>query len=309
MKRIKSVLVAVDGESKCGKTTVVERIATEAEYQTLTFNQFSDSEILSDWGFSPDFSSRLASNVARLNDLHSFRNIIAISAGNAFRAAALYQALCELDGDTKSEFVPDDADIIRRLLATDGITEVLQNDPNIGRRVSTVAQFAGAQALCGALFADIALEAYQQDGGGNLVIADARDPIGHLLRNNMIGIGGRQIDPTTILPIYIDTPADVAAERMSGDYNDNLAIVLERRLLDASGDELPVVRPDGLVDDFQSWTKSLAAAWSENQLAPTFCLDNGRQIQLDNIQYLGGVVAALASDTAIHSYANLTASK
>ena len=306
MKNISSVFVAVDGEAKCGKTTVIEDIAAEAGYQELTFRKYSDPAGFKEWNFSEALASNVASGIAQLVESHAFENIITISAGNAFRAAALYQALLELNGDSKSEFQPIDTHELRNLLALDGIVDVLQNDSNIGRRVSTVARFTGVQALCGSLFADFALEAYQKDGGGNLVIADARDPIGHLMRNDRIGFGDNQIDPTTILPIYIDTPPDVAAERMNGDFKDNFATVVERRRLDATRDELPVVRPDGLIDNYDTWIKLLADAWSAEELAPVYRLENDRNVNLANIQYFSGNIAVLASDTAIVNYAKLS---
>ncbi len=306
MKQIKSTFVAADGEAKCGKTTVIGHITGEAQYQADLFGQFTDAQYLEEtWNFSPDSAAGLATNVSGMLDAHGFQNIVAISAGNTYRAAALYQALLEINGVTKPAFEASDADEIRRLLAIEGIEDVLQNDPNIGASVSRVAQFAGVQSLCGALFADTALEAYQRDGGGNLVVADARDPIGHLLRNGMIGTGENQIDPSTIVPLYIDTPADVAAERMPGVYEENLIIVENRRFLDATRAELPVVRPEVLIDDFTLWEKLLAEARAEGTIPPMYRVNNNRAVDLGNIQRLGGVVATLASDIGIINYANL----
>lgn len=303
MNQINSVLVAMDGESKCGKTTFANYIAEEATYQGLFVKNAGDPNHLIANGFSPAISMAAAPHIATIHESFGFNDIETSSAGNAFRAAAFYHAMAELSGITLQKFVPEDTGKLIGLLATEGIVDILQNDDNIAQRVSEVAQLPGAQAVCGSIFARSVLEAYQKDGGGNLVIADARDPIGHLARNNMIGTGEGQIHPSTIIPIYIDTPADVAASRLSGDYATNLAHILERRLLDATRSELPVVRPARVTDDYDFWTRSINDSLTSGQIPETYRLDNHHEIDLEHIQFLGGLIASLASDMAIYSYA------
>lgn len=295
MQSVESIVVTYDGESKCGKTTVIESVAKEAAFQ---------QEIIPDLLSNPEWTETLGQDtrdtLVGWHQKYSFDNITTLSAGNMFRAASLYVSLLELRGQSKTHFVPDDVDVIRELLALNGIEEVLQNDPNVGNRVSSVGAYAGVQALCGTLFCDYIVEAAKMSAPGrpNLVIVDARDPVGHMRRNNAIGHGERQIKPAAILPFYIDTPAEVAASRMSGDYNENLRMVQSRRLIDATREELPVVRPDHMIHSFSDWMGQFGEHQSSTEVATPYCLVNNADVSLDNIQYIAGITAAVAQNNA-----------
>lgn len=300
MKQIESVVIAVDGESKCGKTTVIEAIAEEAEFQHDIIPELLDGQ-LDDW----DISQAQSDTRDRLEALHegvAFNSIVTVSAGNAFRAATLYRALLGLEGVEKEEFTPDDAEVIIGLLREPGMKNVLQDDPNIGSQVSIVGQCVGVQALCGTLFADSVATAYHANGGGNLIVVDARDPIGHMMRNNTIGSNQGQVPAQNILPLYIDTSPEVAASRLSGDYEANVRMIEYRRELDRTRGELPVVRPANLVDGFGEWLDLSAQAHAAQEIAPPLCFDNGEGVDLDNVRYFAGILAAVAHDRAFYTH-------
>src|SRR5690554_4506983 len=111
MKQIESVVVAIDGESKCGKTTVINAIADEALFQARLIPNLLENG--GEWGFVDDTLLELET----LQQRWGFDNITKISAGNSYRAAALYMALCEIKGIEKSEFVAEDISAVREILA------------------------------------------------------------------------------------------------------------------------------------------------------------------------------------------------
>jgi hypothetical protein len=294
MKSVGSVVVAFDGESKCGKTTIINSVAAEARYQAGIIPAILDNS--QEVGRYLDEEQK--KGLARLQQRLAFNNISTISAGNMFRAAAFYAITQEQRGQTVSGFNEHDVANLRELLTTDGIYDVLQNDPTVGKRVSPVAKMAGAQALCGAIFCDSVVEAYHADGGANLVIIDARDPVGTLRRNNAIGNQDRQIDPASILPIYIETPLEIAAQRMGGNLEDKITEVSSRRLVDATRDELPVVKPNNLVHSLDEWLDQFGEPIPGSAVAAPYCLNNGEGVGLENIQYFAGYIATTAQDVA-----------
>lgn len=289
---MRSVVLALDGPAKCGKTTIVNCIAEEAILQAST----APGIIVGNPSISDiKLPDRTLSKVHDLQEDLAFNAVTKISAGNVFRAAALYKALLELDGTVKSRFDSTDTAMLRGMLARPGIQDVLQNDPNVGQQVTPVSMMLGVQALCGSIFCDSVSEAYHANGGGNLVVVDARDPVGHFSRNGLLGKASDQIDPSRVIPIYIDTPPEVAASRMPGDYAANLAIVNERRLTDVTREELPVVRPPMLRDDFDGWLSEMFTDLPfRDVVLPPYCLDNGEHVGLDAIQKFSARIAQVA---------------
>ena len=306
MKSIESVVVAFDGESKCGKTTIINSVAKEAEYQAGVIPGLVEQIDRGEWDISG--SSDLKSQLEVLQGRY-FDTITTISAGNAFRAAALYTSLLELDGQKKAEFTASDSEAIRELLAEEGINDVLQTDPNVGKRVSYVGKMMGVQALCGTIFADQVSAAYRQNDGANLVVIDARDPVGHLRRNKKVGLKRAQIHPASIVPIYIDTDDETAARRMGGDYWEKLEEVSGRRHADATRNELPVVKPDNLVYNFEDWLHQFPASVHQTEIAIPYRWDNGERTSLEHIQYFAGVIAAHAQNQAFFLYQSRAAAQ
>lgn len=289
---IESVVVAIDGESKCGKTTVIDNIGEEAQFQhQIVPNVLEDPE------WAPILGPETREELQAGYNQRAFRSIITISGGNAFRAAALRVALSELIGEPKAAFTSDDESAVVEMLALPGIEDVLQNDPNIGSRVSELAQLPGIQNLCSFIIARSVQDAYHAHDGGNLVVVDARDPVGHLVRNGIVGNEARQIPVDNILPVYIDTSPEVAASRMGGDYPTNLATVIRRREADSTRDELPVIRPQHMLTDWGKWLRQFAQP--REALALPLLVPNSHEVDLENIQFLGGWLAAAAHDVAL----------
>lgn len=254
-----SVMIALDGESKCGKTTIIDYIADGAQTAGPGFN-----------------------------------GVIKISAGNIYRAAAMYKMGLDSAGIAKDRFEPDDAVPLQAILERPGIYDVLQHDKLIGRRVSTVAKMAGIQALCETLFVSTVVSAHHRNGGGNLVVVDGRNPVECLDRHQVIGRQDGQIRPDSIMPVYIDTPADIAAARMEGDFDENLAIVIKRRTDDATRPELPAIRPAVMLDDLDAWACQFGPETAGGEgLAVPYRLDNGRA-SLEDLEQFGLVAAKTA---------------
>lgn len=285
-----SVVVALDGESKCGKTTIASSIATEAIYQAHAY----DGVIAGEDGWDLTLDQR--QSIQEFLDSVAFNRVSTISAGNSFRAATLYVALLELQGQRLTQFTERDVDGIREVLAVEGVEEALQNDQNIANGVADVAKLGGAQAVCSSIFCDFIKADYSRGGGGNLVIIDARDPVSIMYRNKLIGFDNDQVSPACILPVYIDTTPETAARRMSGDYQQRLIEVRARRHADATRPELPVVRPADLIEDYNVWITQFASLPAE--VVSPLRLDNNA-MDLDNVQYLAGQVAMLAHDVAL----------
>ena len=296
MKHIDSVVVSFDGESKCGKTTLINNVANEAIFQAgiipRVVNQLDRGQV-------PESTRE---SLLKMHELYYFDNIVKISAGNVFRAAALHVALLELGGHKKNSFNIEDSDDIRELLAVGGIEDILQDDPNIGRQVSIVGKMAGVQALCATIFCDEVVEAYHRDNRANLVLADARDPIGHLERNGRIGNNEGQVVPASILPFYIETSPEAAASRMKGDYNTNLALVIARRESDANRTDLPVLRPAVLLEDFDEWYSQFMNPDSPLAIAEPYLFHNGEKRQLDNVQNETCIFAAAAQNQGVNLF-------
>jgi hypothetical protein len=290
-KQVSSMVVAFDGPSKCGKTTFAEMVAEEARFQ----KSFLEGRELDDEWINAE---QIRASVADWAESVNFRHISTISAGNVFRAAAYYAITEAEKGNTITSFVESDVDRLRELLAQDGIIDTLQNDPEIGKRVSPIAKFSGAQALCGTIFCDSIVEAYERDGGSNLVIVDARDPLGHLERNKILGKGIRRIPPDTVIPLYIDTPIQVAASRMSGELQDNIALIEARRRDDETRAELPVMPPEVLTEDTSGWLLDLLR--NTDTYIPTHLLArNTEEVTLENVQFLASIVASAAHERGL----------
>ncbi len=300
MSELSSVLVALDGPSKCGKTTITKEIAAGAALLSAAAEIVMGAEFLDGLGLSEDAGNDLHSRMTTLQEGYCFRRISTLSAGNLFRAATLHVLNLEADHIEKQEFLPEDVIVINGLLKTPNIIERLQNDQRIGGRVSDVSRMAGIQALCGTLFAEMVVNAYHANDGASLVIADARDPVGHLIRNGKIGSARDQIRQETVLSLYVDTPPDVAAEREDGGYEESLDMVNSRRRLDAERHELPVIVPAGLIDDYSTWVRSLNKYWTLENGPPTYRLNNGREVDLDQVTHIGDIIGAhLANDIAL----------
>lgn len=261
----RSVVIALDGESKCGKTTVIDAIAAEAEQLQL-----------------------------EPSDNAQFGSVIKVSAGNLYRGATLYKTMLEERGQTKERFEPGDAEPLKELLSQPGTEEVLQNDQAIGKQVSFVARMLGIQALCETLLCDIVLDAYHA-GSGNLVIVDGRGPVDCFSRHTMIGDQKGQIHTATIMPVYIDTPAEDAAARLKGDFTDNLAIITARRTSDSTRSELPWTAPPVLTDDFDRWVRQFDPKTATREgLATPYRFFNGEGVTLDDVQQFSGMAALAA---------------
>ncbi len=284
---VSSMVVAFDGPSKCGKTLFTEMVAEEARFQQRFYAGY---ELSDDFPRVEILRETLADWAASV----SFQNISTISAGNVFRAAAYYVMEAEKAGRTVDSFAHADVRKLRNLLATDGVVDFLQEDEQVGRRVSSIAQFTGTQLLCGTIFCDFVVEAYERDGGSNLAIVDARDPIGHFKRNDILGDGPGKILPASVMPLYIDTPVETAASRMKGNLHDNIAIVQARRHADTTRPELPVRPPATLSDDLSSWLRALPRT-REGYIPTHFLAKNDADVAIDNIQYLASVVAACSN--------------
>lgn len=284
------MVVAFDGEAKCGKTTIINNVAGEATYQASIIPDLLSGK-KGDW---PEDVIELARpNLTQFQEGVTFNEIFTISAGNMFRAATHYVISQEEKGQSKSVFDEEDVYTLRKLLDTEGMYDFLQDDPAISSRVSSVAQMAGVQALCGALFCDSVLEAYNAGDGANLVIVDARDPVGRMRRNDIIGEVDGRVHPASILPVYIDTPVEVAARRLGGDTARKVAEIAARRLLDTTRSELPVVRPDDGIDEFDVWLHQFEPGLQTEVARPLY-LDNGELFSRENIKYFAGMIAAAA---------------
>ena len=267
MSELSSVLVALDGPSKCGKTTITKEIAAGAALLSAAAEIVMGAEFLDGLGLSEDAGNDLHSRMTTLQEGYCFRRISTLSAGNLFRAATLHVLNLEADHIEKQEFLPEDVIVINGLLKTPNIIERLQNDQRIGGRVSDVSRMAGIQALCGTLFAEMVVNAYHATDGASLVIADARDPVGHL---------------------------------EDGGYEESLDMVNSRRRLDAERHELPVIVPAGLIDDYSTWVRSLNKYWTLENGPPTYRLNNGREVDLDQVTHIGDIIGAhLANDIAL----------
>lgn len=289
-----SVIVAFDGESKCGKTTYAEAVADGAQYQ---------KDLYGGIGLSDELLEEMRSHegLESLMDT-GFHGITTISAGNLFRAAALYTIIEEKQGRNRSSFSPEDASRLRDMLREDGVIDVLQNDQEVGSRVSQVAQFAGVQALCGTTFCKMIEDAYFEDGGHNIVIVDARDPIGHMKRNNMLGLQPGKVIPLSVIGVYIETPADDAARRMKGQFEDNIQTVKERRHSDATREELPVT-PPSFTAPINEWYHAIpfwdgSTISSLEEMPPLLHIDNGSKTTLEHIRYVGDILSASATMAA-----------
>jgi len=272
-----SVVVALDGEAKCGKTTVADGMR----------------EVLSD-------GNGLHPSIWR-PDLE-FSQVASVSAGSMFRTVALYKALVEVGGGSVEEFTSSDSDAIEALLEEPGIHDVLQRDPNVESQVSIVAQMAGVQALCGTLFANSVLEAFNHQGGGNLVIVDARDPVERMISNGIVGNEAGLIPPGSIVPVYIDTPVEVAAQRLPGGLESNIFKLRNRRNADATRAELPVKRPDLLIDDYDEWSKMLLLDDDRDIPLAPYRLDNGEDMPLDDLRLFNKSVTSLTLRLAHRRY-------
>ena len=291
-----NMAITANGLSKCGKTTFIDAVVAQANvYQEPIDDQYAYVQELQ------SHDSALASRSLRFWRSGRFAKVTQISAGNAFRAAAHYVIEEARSGRNIKRFEPDHLDKITEILQEDGIIEHLQANAEIAGRVSAVAAMDGAQKICEPLFSRMVRQAYSvpAEDGHNLVVVDARDPVGLLHRNNAIGSGESQLRPYTILPVFIDTSTEVAASRMPGDYEKSLQEVTERRLLDATRQINPVSipSPDRLLSSFFEWHSQFTL--------PPFAADpkelhiKNDELSLDEVKRIAGFVAVAASDAAI----------
>lgn len=291
MRAETSIIPAFDGPAKCGKTTIIGQVAKRAYlHDSVIAAAPHEDESLGDTNgaYVPPSSV-------------SFGDIYTVSAGDMFRAATLY-VIAERGRRDISRFGHDEATGIRELLAKHGMHEALQKDPEVESMVSTVAQMEGAHKVCSALFCDQIVEAYYADGGGNLVIVDARNPVEHMQHNGILGNAEGRIRPTSILPIYIDTPVDVAARRMGGDFTAQKAKIAKRRSDDSERREFPVRPPETLMHHFGEWMEQFDDPLSGDQVAVPFRLDNGRNTTLEHIGDIADVVSAVARRVAARAH-------
>ena len=292
---IDSVIISVDGESKCGKTTMIDTVLRE--YRTITDSDEQLAAMRADG--DPEGTSPYTAQI--------FADAEVISCGNAFRAAALYKAIAEIElGEVIDEWDPETHTVpVMEILAIDGITGVLQNDEGIADTVSTVGAMPGVQGLAGSIFREDVKRAYRNEGEhGNLVIVDARDPVAWLTREDgLVGTGDEQIDPRAILPLYLDTTAETAASRLEGGVEANLATIERRRGQDRDREEYPVVRPEKLLDREQ-WSRIVDDLTRTDLLHPLE-VDNNRAT-IAELQNLGAYLAfkALNTGRALHILKN-----
>lgn len=288
-------MAAFDGETKCGKTTVTNAVASRAEQHSTVLSAMPESA-----GGLGEADHRALGSIA-LQAPTTFEHILTVSAGSMFRAATFYALRRMAQGQEVQSFTQDDVHRLRDLLAQDGMDDLLQNDPDIGKQVSSVAKLPGAQALCGALFSDAVVEAYYRDDKANLVIVDARDPVATLRRHKVLGRGGAQVDPANILPVYIDTPILSAARRMGGDLQEKIAEVTQRRHLDATRREFPVTRPTNLVYGYADWLKQFSAAGRSSEVAAPYCFNNGEGVSTEHIARFSDAIVAAAKTVALNA--------
>ena len=279
---LNSVVVTLDGEAKCGKTALANRIFTET-----TGLDSADQTVI------PEFNAADTASDHQ-TEPQPFNSTSIISAGSMFRAATLYKALLGVGGIEKTEFSEDDTEPLRGLLTLPGIRDVLETDPNIKGQVHHVSKLKGAQSLAQAIFADEVRNSYFYGGGGNLVIIDARDPVGTLFTQQAIGSEADQIDPASIIPIYIDTPTEVAAARLSGDFDDNLAEISSRRYVDATRPELPVTKPSVLEESFPIWLQRVLDLSGSEAPVPALLFDNGELVDMKSVYHFCGQIAAVS---------------
>jgi len=288
MSRV-GVLVAGDGESKCAKTFTAEHLATEAQYQKDRLSR----ELGRIVGLAPA-GSILSGQVLSLGNL-MFTNIVTISAGNFFRGAGLYAERLEWSGRPKRAFARADTEPLRELMAEKDILEQLQTD-SVGNKASAASRLPGALALCETAFCETIREEYHRDGGGHLVITDARNPLNIFARRGLVGSEHDQIDPLSVIPYYIDTPAEVAAGWLTGDYDEQLANIRHRRHSDATRPEHPITVPTNLIGDFDAWWDQFVSPRHEGVLAAPYHLINGANTEPAHTQWLGGKIVILAQD-------------
>jgi hypothetical protein len=297
MKQINSVVTTVDGESKVGKTVFIDAIANGATFQTQMYQE----------AVSPEgpFGDLELGSTREWIDAVTFNGIYKVTAGNAFRAAALYVRELEAAGQTKTMFDDDDAVKLWELLGKEGAADILQTDPEIEGRVSKVAQMTGVRALCETIFCNEVTKAYNAEGGSNLVIVDARNPIAVFQRNDILGENSQQIRPNSIVPLFIDTPVGVAASRLKGDYQANVARIAQRRQDDRQRPEYPFEDPEKVIRDSRSWLRQFPHPSTMNGIALPLYIQNGPTLSIGGIHAIAERIAATAHDTAGNIYRSL----
>ena len=274
MKTAESVLVGFDGPSKCGTTTFANAVVDQAQTLGLIFD-----------------------------------SVATYSAGNAYRAATRHVIDEEARGRKFSGLTDDDEIAVGRILMTHGIHTELQTDPVIAERVNRVAQMPNAQRICSGLFSELVARTYWGDGTrANLVVVDARDPYGVLTRNDRIGERPGQIRLASFMPVFIDTPPDLAARRMGGDYNTKLTQVLRRRREDAERPEFPVTEPEETLSDFGQWEQQFRGIKHRSELAIPLRFDNGEYTDLQDVSRFAGELAIAAQGLAFALHERLMVS-
>lgn len=284
-----SVLVAIDGPSKAGSTFLMSHIAEGAEFQKAHHSRQLDV-----MATIPGVQPETLEGVDVLRSL-MFNRISTLSAGNFFRVGALAVILRQLDGLPLTNFnEPGTADGLKQLLAIHGIEEELQTNPAIGRNVSPMSKrVPGAIAVCETVFCEAVSAAYHADGGGNLVVADGRNPLSIFERRGLLGSGEGQIDPAGIIPVYVDTKPEHAAVWLGGDYDAKLAEIIARRDTDASRPEHPVEVPSGMDGDLGHWAGQFIPGRADNSLPTVFQFRNGPGV---DVMRMGDNIATLALD-------------
>ncbi len=287
--RISTVLVTIDGPSKSGKTTLLQCIQDEHD-ALLTPAAVNLVPRECQKRFQEEFDPYRP---------YMFGSVATVSAGNYFRAATWLRLQegadfegfnAERHSDSVLEFMEDPDNI-----------KYLQNDPEIGREASDTGAIATAQTFCVELFRKhVEHIVTTSERIGKLVVVDARNPIALLQKQpKMIG-GGKSnaIDARAVLPLLLENSPERAAQNEGGDYPSVLENVKRRRAIDEHRRVNPYHPPDSIdFSDYCSWLTQLTNR-DKYGLPPHLRID-GDQADLDNMQYLGGLISQIASDTGI----------
>jgi hypothetical protein len=306
MSELQSTVIALNGPAKCGKTTYEEFLLEAAQAQDGAIPDMLAVE--NEWSERVRATPELQTSLEAVNGAWGFNAIESYSNGNVFRAAAHLLIEEESLGGSRKAFDERDAEAIARIFVDPSLRERLQTHPDVANRVSTMATtMVGVQAVCNAIFCDAVQRAYNYEGGGNLVIIDARDPVGILGRHGLLGYGPGQIIPASILPAHIDNSPEVAGKRMKSDMSeqDRIEYVSRRREQDMENPELKY-RPPLEADcdsDLETWMEQFNRLVKDpdgnGEVARHLWIDNGEGMTLANARSICGAIAIFAQNVAI----------
>jgi hypothetical protein len=275
-----SLVVIIDGEARCGKTSLIEAIKNGASRYFERLGKFA---------------IHLTNRNDRTTLLNGsmFNKVTTISAGNAYRALALAHAISAYNGDVLDFEDEETKQGIIKMLEVEGVEEILQTDEGVARSVSNVAAMPGSQDLCRTIFTNMVSKAYNHNNGvGNLVIVDARNPLEQLVEYGVIGEEEEQIHPLRILHLFLDTPLG-ALEARGVDVTETK----KRRYLDRNRKDHPFVMPNETLDrkSIPYALQHLSGLHGNCDLLPPFRVD-GASMTLDDVEELGYKIAVLAHD-------------